>query len=196
MYTWGYLKDVSLSKLDMDEPEAQEQNLLNKFPFYANEAMTQICSTIKPKRSFVQFVITKDLIGKLQTMPDDFVSFGDDVNTLTEIDEFGDRWITECHDDDLTFKGYNQLLFWKEGVYTVSYNARWYVFVMNIDNNKLIDVPADVLDCIPSYIASQCYKNDDDVKAQIFRNEYEMFLARLDDTNYKQTKSFKIGGDW
>ena len=26
MYTWGYIKDVSLAKLDLDEMEASEQN--------------------------------------------------------------------------------------------------------------------------------------------------------------------------
>ena len=69
-------------------------------------------------------------------------------------------------------------------------------FDKSLDNNYQIDVPNDILDCIPSYVASQCYKIDDDYKSQVYRNEYEMMLARIDATNYKNTKTIKIGGDW
>ena len=196
MYTWGYIKDVSLAKLDLDETEAAEQNLLSRFPFWANEAMSQICSSIKPKKSFAQVQITSEMIGVLQTMPDDFISFGDDINTRQWITDWNDIVVNECHDDDLMFKGHNQIVFWREGLYTISYNARWYQFDKDMDNDIVLDVPLDILDCLPSYIAHQCYKVDDDVKSQIYRNEYEMFLARIDNTDYKQTKTFKIGGDW
>ena len=49
---------------------------------------------------------------------------------------------------------------------------------------------------IPTYIAQQCYKIDDEYKSAVYRNEYEAALARLDDTNKKNTKSIKIGGGW
>ena len=62
-YTWGYIKDVSLSKLDLDENEATVQNLLSRFPFYANEVITQVCSSIKPKYTFENFVIDKTNVG-------------------------------------------------------------------------------------------------------------------------------------
>ena len=47
-YTWGYIKEATLMKLDMTEQEAEQFNLLRRFPFYANEALTYICSAIKP----------------------------------------------------------------------------------------------------------------------------------------------------
>lgn len=196
MYTWGYLKDASLAKLDLDEREGNERDLLSKFPFWANEVITDICSAIKPKRTFAEFTVTSDDVGRLFKMPADFVSFGDDVNTVRYKDEWGDTWLEEAHDDDFTYKGYNQLVFWKEGSYLISYNARWITFDKNMDNNQELDLPTDILECIPSYIASQGYKMDDEVKSAIFRNEYEMKLSRIDDTDYKQTKTFKIGGDW
>ena len=195
MYTWGYLKNVILYKLDLEEREANQQKLLDRFPFYANEAMTQICS-IKPKYNFTQFEITDDNINVLQTMPDDFVSFGDDVNTITYYDFLNNTVTRECNDDDFSYKGYNKLIFYKKGLYTISYYSRWFNFKSVMDNDDNLDAPHDVLDCIPSYVVSQCYKIDDEVKASIYRNEYEMFLARLDNSNYKQTKSFTIGGDW
>jgi hypothetical protein len=206
MYTWGYIKDAALANLDLTQEEAIIQNLLNRFHIYANEAITEICSAIKPKHTFAEFVI-KELykneqgedvsdIGKLYTMPSDFISFGDDVNTRLWISPYNDTHIAEAHDEDFLYKGYNQVVFWKEGTYQISYNARWIVFSPNMDNYVKLEVPADILECIPLYIAAKCYGIDDEYKASKYRNEYEMALARIDDTHYKQTKTFKIDGGW
>ena len=199
-YTWGYIKDVSLSKLDLDENEATVQNLLSRFPFYANEVITQVCSSIKPKYTFENFVIDKTNVGVKQTMPDDFVSFGDDVcYMLEEVREHnGETRLINVpiHDDDYEYLGYNQVVFKHPGNYFISYNARWYTFDKSLSDDELIDVPDDILDSIPSYIASQCYKIDDEYKASVFRNEYEIMLSRIDNSNFRNTKTIKIEGDW
>ena len=199
-YTWGYIKDVSLSKLDLDENEATVQNLLSRFPFYANEVITQVCSSIKPKYTFENFVIDKTNVGVKQTMPDDFVSFGDDVcYMLEEVREHnGETKLIKVpiHDDDYEYLGYNQVVFKHPGNYFISYNARWYTFDKSLSDDELIDVPDDILDSIPSYIASQCYKIDDEYKASVFRNEYEIMLSRIDNSNFRNTKTIKIEGDW
>ena len=75
MYTWAYLKAAAFAKLDLTEDEATAQNLTGRFYIYANEVITQVCSSIKPKYTFAEFVITPDKVGVLQTMPDDFVAF-------------------------------------------------------------------------------------------------------------------------
>lgn len=199
-YTWGYIKDVSLSKLDLDENEATVQNLLSRFPFYANEVITQVCSSIKPKYTFENFVIDKTNVGVKQTMPEDFVSFGDDVcYMLEEVREHnGETRLIKVpiHDDDYEYLGYNQVVFKHPGNYFISYNARWYTFDKSLSDDELIDVPDDILDSIPSYIASQCYKIDDEYKASVFRNEYEIMLSRIDNSNFRNTKTIKIEGDW
>lgn len=199
-YTWGYIKDVSLSKLDLDENEATVQNLLSRFPFYANEVITQVCSSIKPKYTFENFVIDKTNVGVKQTMPDDFVSFGDDVcYMLEEVREHnGETRLIKVpiHDDDYEYLGYNQVVFKHPGNYFISYNARWYTFDKSLSDDELINVPDDILDSIPSYIASQCYKIDDEYKASVFRNEYEIMLSRIDNSNFRNTKTIKIEGDW
>ena len=199
-YTWGYIKDVSLSKLDLDENEATVQNLLSRFPFYANEVITQVCSSIKPKYTFENFVIDKTNVGVKQTMPDNFVSFGDDVcYMLEEVRERnGETRLIKVpiHDDDYEYLGYNQVVFKHPGNYFISYNARWYTFDKSLSDDELIDVPDDILDSIPSYIASQCYKIDDEYKASVFRNEYEIMLSRIDNSNFRNTKTIKIEGDW
>ena len=195
MYTWGYLKDVTLAKLDLTENEATVQNLLSRFPFYANEVITQVCSAIKPKYTFAKFEIDFDKVGIAQTMPDDFISFGDDVcYELVNNGKFLEKH--QIFDVDFEYYGYNQVIFKHPGNFYISYNARWYTFTKAIDDNEKIDIPNDILDCIPSYIVSQCYKIDDEYKAQVFRNEYELMLSRIDATNYKNTKSILIEGDW
>ena len=195
MYTWGYLKDVTLAKLDLTENEATVQNLLSRFPFYANEVITQVCSAIKPKYTFAKFEIDFDKVGVAQTMPDDFISFGDDVcYELVNNGRFLEKH--QIFDVDFEYYGYNQVIFKHPGNFYISYNARWYTFTKAIDDNEKIDIPNDILDCIPSYIVSQCYKIDDEYKAQVFRNEYELMLSRIDATNYKNTKSILIEGDW
>lgn len=196
MYTWGYIKDAALAKLDLDQTEAAEMKLINRFVFYANEVITQVCSSIKPKRLFYEIIVNEDNIGKLITIDDvNFISFSDDVSTL-EVTEYGDRILTQCTDNDLMYKGHNQVICFTKGIYHIAYNARWYTFTNSTDENQVIPVPSDILDCIPSYIASQCYKIDDEYKSSTFRNEYEIFLARIDNTDFKTNNTFTIRGDW
>lgn len=195
MYTWGYIKDATLAKLDLDEEEASVQNLINRFPIYANEAITQICSAIKPKKSFAKFNATSNNF--ISTMPQDFIGFNDDVPTGTYRDEFGNiHTDEEMHSDTFRYLGYNQVQFLYQGTYTIPYDARWTTFTKNMSDNAPLAIPYDVLDCIPSYIASQCYKMDDEYKSSVFRNEYEMFLSRINDTDYRNTRTMKIRGGW
>ena len=196
MYTWGYIKDATLAKLDLDQNEANELKLINRFPFYANEVITQITSSVKPKRLFYEINITENEVNKLQTIDDImFIGWGDDANTI-EYDAYNARFIEECSDEILSYVGYNQFICRKVGIYRISYKTRWITFSSSTRDDEVLNVPADILECIPSYIAHQCYKIDDEYKSSVFRNEYEMFLARIDDTNFKTNTTFKIGGDW
>lgn len=200
MYTWGYIKDCALAKLDMNKYEVYDEQvntIISRFPFYANEAMTQICSAIKPKYTFADFVITKNLVNVAQVMPVDFICFGDDVSTMDIVDDYGEEFFNvEAHDDDYVVRGYNQVVFLHEGTYHIAYNARWWTFTDTQDDNTIVDVPNDILDCIPSYIASQCYKIDDEIRAQLFRNEYELALARINNNVAFSPKTIKIAGGW
>ena len=196
MYTWGYIKEVALANLDMTEKEALQQNYLNKFIYWANEVITQVSSAVKPKRTFAEFSITDDDVFVVKQMPDDFVSFGSDVCYVRYCDEYGDTVYRECSDDDLVYRGEKEIMFLRKGNYEISYNARWYTFLPNIDNDTLLDIPVDILECIPTYIAMKGYKIDDEHKSTIYKNEYEVQLARIDDTHYEMNHAFKIGGDW
>lgn len=196
MYTWGDMQEVILAKLDLNEEEAETQDLVRRFPYFANEAMTQICS-IKPKHTFFEADVAAEDIGNLITLPDDFIAFGDDVNRIV-YNYLGETCVDNAYDDDFSYVGYNAVIFKRAGKFYISYDARWVQSFVNMEpDTELANVvPRDILDCIPSYVASQCMKIDDEQKSATYRNEYEIFLARLDDTNFKSNKTFKIEGDW
>lgn len=183
-YTWGYLKENVLGKLNLGEEEANQQGFISRFPYYANEAMTQICSAIKPNH---KFFIVDVLAQECITLPEDFISFGDDVARYNG---------EEAYDDVLEYYGYNQVICKSAGVYEIPYNARWFFFTKDLTNAVIVTAPADICDAIPSYIVSQCFKIDDEAKSAIFRNEYELFLARIDDTSFKAQRTFRVGGNW
>lgn len=185
MYTWGYIKENTLGKLNLTEEEANQQDFLSRFPYYANEAMTQICSAVKPMHTCVSFITNN--VNEIFTFPENFVSFSDDVATYNGY---------EAGDEVFTYLGYNQVLCHEPGLYCIPYNARWFFFTKELDNTDVITAPADICDALPSYIASQCYKIDDENKAGVYRNEFEMFLARMDDTHFKSQRTMHVRGDW
>ena len=195
MYTWGDIKSAALANLDLSSDEANVRGFLNRFAIYANEAMTYICSAIKPNRTFAEFVIDKDKLDTLYKMPDDFISFGDDVNMISYYDFMYNYYTREARSSDFDYVGYDKLKFYNEGTYKISYNATWFVF-KDLDEDTEITAPADIVMAIPLYIASKCYAVDDEYKSAKYRNEFEMALARIDDTDFKQTKTFTIAGDW
>jgi len=195
MYTWGYLKEVILAKLDLEESEAETQKLIDRFTYFANEAMTQICSSVKPKHTFYTIDVTEDLLDFEFTMPSDFISFDDDVMYITFYDVYGVKYKRETTNDDVRYAGFRKIAFLTAGTYNVPYRAKWITFT-NIDDSTGLDIPEDILDSIPSYVASQCFKTDDEYKSSVYRNEFEIAIARLDDIDYKNTKTLHVRGGW
>ena len=257
MYTWGYIKEACLDMLNLTEEEANHQKFLSRFPLFANQAMTQICGSIKPDYRFHYFKVTskeeyeeairKFLVEKLQTfrtehgyvdettelepedlikwnkkkewliedfrkkhvmigdevtMPDEFTAFDDDIVLFKQapiwfagqvMTTFG---VKEAQDEDLLYRGHNKVIPLKAGEFDIPYKARWIFFKKDFDNHFKLGAPADVLDCLPSYIVSQCLKIDDEQKAAIYRNEYELFLGRIDDTHFKRQRTLEVAGGW
>lgn len=248
MYTYGYLKENVLAKLNLTEAEAQEQKFLSNFPFYANEAMTQICSAIKPKEVFFTFDIDDEktawdkirdryklyldknsfereeikpfdleyskkikfwkewderpMLNKVIEFPDDFIAFSDDVPQLKKPPLYlggvqaNTPKFEEVYDDVVQYYGYNQVICTELGSYKIPYKARWFFFTKTLEDNTIITAPADICDAIPLYIASQCIKIDDETRASIFRNEFELAIARIDNTTFKSQRGFYIDGGW
>lgn len=224
MYTWGYIKENTLAKLNLDEEQANQLSFLSRFPFYANEAMTQICSSVKPRYKTFDCTIKAEnsretendlYVGDIITMPEDFIGFGTgpvaykrgelSSRERSVMDMLGfscTDHIDDVGDDFIKYIGYNQIICKIPGNYKIPYKARWFFFTKDLEDSaelKTTDgiwVPADICDAIPSYIVGQCYKIDDEAKAAIYRNEFETFLARMDDTNFESQRTFHIGGGW
>lgn len=204
MYTWGDIKYIILAKINLTDPnEPDNETLINTFPYYANEAMTQICSAVKPKNTYIDVEVTERYsVVDIMSLDPNFVRFGDDINyyksltTSNPYDELLMNDYREASDDEFVYYGYSSLLFKKTGKYKISYDTRWFTFDVELEDDVVLPIPADILDAIPSYVASQCLKVDDEIKASIYRNEFEMAVARIDNTTYKNSKTLKLGGDW
>lgn len=209
-YTWGYIKKAALAKLDLSNEEAVTLGWLNRFTTYANEVITQVCSTIKPKPSYFTFTCTEEqFVNGIYTIDvtktnKDFISFGSGQNTVTEswFDIYTQKQVVVTKPATNEFcwtRGYDTVVVTKPGSYSISYNARWIDFATILDNladTTFLDVPNDILDCIPSYIAAQCYGIDDEYKAAKYRNEFEMLFARIDAKPADGSTEFHIRSDW
>lgn len=239
MITWGYIKQATLAKMDLSVDAAVDQGLIEKMPFYANEALTEITSAIKAKRAYADFKIadrgkvldciaqtygqeavyfvldhrcdlstaTEDQLNALKVyehyvyvgdtvkMPDDFVAWSDDTNWKVVKDCNGQDMLEPLKDTEFAQRG-NKLIFMKSCICKIAYFAKWFFFTPTTQDDVELDIPDDILVCLPSYIASQLFKIDDEQKSSIYRNEYEMALARINENDYATNKVINNGGDW
>lgn len=56
MFTYGYLREAIMARLDIDEEEAEAMHLLERFHIYCNEAMQAICGS-KPQYKYVDVTV-------------------------------------------------------------------------------------------------------------------------------------------
>lgn len=239
MITWGYIKQATLAKMDLSVDAAVDQGLIEKMPFYANEALTEITSAIKAKRAYADFKVadrdavlnciaqtygqeamyfvldhrcdlstaTEDQLNALKVyehyvyvgdtvkMPDDFVAWSDDTNWKVVEDCKGQDMLEPLKDTEFAQRG-NKLIFMKSCICKIAYFAKWFFFTPTTQDDVELDIPDDILVCLPSYIASQLFKIDDEQKSSIYRNEYEIALARINENDYATNKVINNGGDW
>lgn len=228
MYTYGYIKNAILKKLNLTEKEALEQELIDSIPYNINECLAQIASTIKPNfatkeviafegqipipqeylhlpsdsveqrnqkdLALEQYLENKAIVGKPFTMPDDFIAF-------SGISRF-EGYKTGCYlpsrevHDEVTHLDRKQIVFLKEGIYQITYDGWWPTFTDEMQDSTEIDIPADIVNCIPSYVAAQLWKIDDERKANIFRNEFEILFSRINNSDYRGVKTFGVQGGW
>lgn len=120
------------------------------------------------------------------SMPDDFLSFYDVVNYVN-----GEKnpKITYLTDRIIKLKD--------KGNYTIFYNALWKDIDKNdIDRDNELDIDYSVLNCLPSYIASQVLAQDDIQRATILKNEFELLLSRLDTNVLYEQNHYVSEGGW
>lgn len=115
--------------------------------------------------------------------------------------EFGDWQDNSCSDeylrqraivdDDFSYIGAARLKFYKPGRYMIPAKFMWYIFESGIGDDQELDMPSDILSCIPIYIASICLQIDNPTRAQIKRSEFEMALARCTATDFIENNEFR-----
>lgn len=228
MYTYGYIKNAILTKLNLTEKEALEQNLLDTFIYNINECLSQIASTIKPKFATKQVIVYKDkipvepellpdktdpvevrlkkeealkeyyedkaVVGTPYTMPEDFIAFSGVPRVQEEI--CGCLKPSEELHGQAIHLDRKQVVFLKPGIYQITYDGWWPVFNDKLQDADEIDIPTDIVICIPSYVASQVWKIDDERKANVFRNEFEILFSRINNSDYRGVTTFGVEGGW
>ena len=139
--------------------------------------------------------------GETIKMPEDFIAFAMKqsyrlfVKKAYNIEDFvnADWFTNECEDrivlDPISpgtiynYVGNNGLVFRQTGKYQIPYKAIWFRFDSGLSDDVEIDMPNDLIICVPLYIAAQALQIDYAQKAQIKRSEFELALSRATATD-------------
>lgn len=123
--------------------------------------------------------------GDFIKMPDNFISFADIVNYK---DGVPDPVITYVTDNTIKID--------VPGKYSIFYNGEWETIRGEYGANDVLNIDSSVLNCLPTYIASQVLAQDDIQRSSILKNEFELLLAGLDTNAMYETNHYKSTGGW
>ena len=195
MNKWSEIKQATLDKLFLSEEEARQQGYLSKFKYLANECLNIIANGVKPRIVGFKFELVDDSIdksdfkyhmGDVITMPDDFISFSDMI-ILHNNKPY----------DDIVYLGDKDITVGELGEYLIYYNANWEEITEDdIKNDNKLSTHISVINCLPTYMASQCLSQDDVQRSAILKNDFELMLSRLDANILYQNNSFRSTGGW
>lgn len=118
-------------------------------------------------------------------MPEDFLSFADMIN-----------YLNGQPDPEITYVGDRYIKLNKVGAYNIFYNALYEQITEEYMDDKELPIDISVLNCIPSYVASQILAEDDITRSTVLKNEYELMLSRLDINVMYEANHFKSNGGW
>lgn len=195
MKKWSEIKQLTLNKLMMTEAEARQQEYLGKFQGYANECLNIIANGVKPRIKAFRFsVLADDMptavgdyhLSDIITMPDDFLSYADMINYHNN-----EPW------SDIVYLSDRDFVVGELGDYVIYYNALWDdITEQNVKEDTELTIHISVLNCLPTYIASQCLAQDDVQRSASLRNEFESILSRLDTNVMYQGQHYQSKGGW
>jgi hypothetical protein len=126
------------------------------------------------------------LVGQVITMPADFLAFAVKkafvmTNSLTNKIE-----ATKAH---ITYLSNSELLVHYAATYLIPYQATWFTFAQNTEEDALVLMPSDLALTIPIYVASICLEQRNLSMAGAKRQAFEIALARCKSTNFLENKS-------
>lgn len=147
--------------------------------YYKNRNVYLINEEIKMPDEFIAFTNKQSFIVK---RPERF-NYEDFVNGRDWTTNEAERWEPVNYNKDMMFVGQNKIMCFKAGEFMIPYKCTWLNFSDNLADTDVLDIPVDILNCLPLYIASEVLQIDYAQKAQIKRSEFEMALSRIVVTN-------------
>ena len=139
-----------------------------------------------------QYIFLDDSLVRVQpqkgfvVMPDDFLSFADMIG-----------YLDGTPDPTIVYLDDRRVILPEDGSYIIYYNATWEDITKDeITNDDVLQIDSSILNCLPTYMASQCLSQDDITRAAILKNEFELMLARLDTNIMYESNHYKSEGGW
>ena len=141
-------------------------------------------------------------INEKVAMKDDFIAWADKQTykivkkkfIINTIDDFGckeEEVKEETEKGDFSYISKNEIIFHREGRYLIPGRYLWFRFDSGIGDEQELNMPADIVLCIPLYIASICLQVDSIQRANIKRNEFELALSRCTSTDFMPVRRIK-----
>lgn len=126
--------------------------------------------------------------GFLATIPDDFLSFSDEA-PIKYTNNHGELELNV----DVLYVDSKTVALSKDGDYDIQYNAEYdKVTIETVELN----IPRQILNLIPSYVAGQLLMGEDPIKATQLKNEFETMMARLDTNKPLVSYSINNSDGW
>ena len=173
------IKEIINNEVIYREPTEDELDNLANFEladeiaqreYFVSKDTYEINTDITMPETFISFTNKQSFIVKRPApfSPEDFVNGNDWCTNEAE------RLEPVKYNEDIIFTSGTTVRALKEGEYLIPYRCVWYLFTSASADTKEINMPVDIFNCIPLYIASEILQIDYAQKAQIKRSEFEM----------------------
>ena len=219
MKYWSDIVKATLYKMGIAEDDDDATEFTDKMPIVANECLSMMANDLRPCLKKITIVNTERAI---VTMPEDFLGFSGvpiilrtDKQIIYHPDiEYNDWNVITLPDVGVYtisyFARYGEIpSYIKQGDtgpfktfdLTKSYTEKEYNEIFGLtpsESDEIVfnGIYSSVLDCLPTYMASQLIAQDDVQKSTILRNEFEVLAQRLETNIMYQNESFRSEGGW
>ncbi len=189
--TWGEIQLISVKKMFLNTVGVGLEDLpmmridkkyaiyMNAMPETANEGIKIMITRGKPYIKSI--VLDETMIDETRTNNDEYC-----IDLSKKIENYGElcNVIVNNRDYNDYIIRYNRYLYLPKHmlngkVVEVSYKSIPEQIDVETLDTDVIDLPYDMLNILPLYIASELYKDDDISIATIYRNEFEAELENM-----------------
>jgi hypothetical protein len=126
------------------------------------------------------------LVGQVISMPDDFLLFAE-KKAFAWTDSIDNK--QELTKNHFTYVSGSELFVKYAATYQIPYQATWFTFAQDTEEDTVIPMPSDLTLTIPIYVASVCLQQRNLSIAQAKRQEFELAVSRCRTTSFLENKS-------